>query len=90
MRQVLTAAFAAAAVCFATTSLPAAPAAGPAGQNLTPLTHLAQGDYFGGYTYGFGLGYGQNYIPACPANYHYSCWHDPYGFRHCGCLINRW
>ncbi len=90
MRAVLTASLAIAAIGLCTASLPAAPAGGAVGRNAAPLTQLAQGDYYGGYTYGFGFGYGYDYKPACPYNYHYSCWHDPYGYRHCGCLLNRW
>jgi hypothetical protein len=52
---------------------------------------LVQDNYHGSYTTGWGWGYGYNFIPACPTNYHYSCWPDPYGYRHCGCLLNaRW
>jgi hypothetical protein len=54
-----------------------------------PLTRLAQGDYYGGYTYGSGWGWGYGYIPACPTDYHYSCWVDAYGYRRCGCLPYR-
>ena len=45
-------------------------------------------NYYGSYTTGWGWGYGFNFTPACPAHYHYSCWPDPYGYRHCGCLLN--
>jgi len=55
-----------------------------------PLMTLVQDNYYGNYGYGFGLGTGYNYIPACPTNYHYTCWYDPYGYRHCGCVLNRW
>lgn len=68
--------------------LSAAPA-GNAPQNATPLVHV-QGNYYGNYGYGLGLGYGYDYKPACPTYYHYDCWRDPYGYRHCGCLPNRW
>jgi hypothetical protein len=89
-RQWMTASLAAAALAAWTVSAFAAPAAGTAGLNFTPLTHLAQGNYYGGYTYGFGWGPGYDYKPACPYNYHYTCWYDPYGYRHCGCALNRW
>ena len=91
MRAILIASVAAAAIALTSASLIAAPAGvARAPNNATPLLHLAQGNYYGGYTYGFGLGTGYNYIPACPYNYHYDCWSDPYGYRHCGCLLNRW
>jgi hypothetical protein len=45
-------------------------------------------DYYGSYTTGWGWRYGFNFTPACPAHYHYSCWPDPYGYHHCGCLLN--
>ena len=81
---------AALAVAVSAEPLSAAPAATAAPLNATPLMHLAQGNYYGGYTYGWGWGYGYNYKPACPYNYHYDCWNDPYGYRHCGCLRNLW
>ncbi len=91
MRAVMTAAFIAAAIGLGATSLSAAPGGIAAMPNATPLTQPVQDNYHGGYTTGWGWGYGYNYIPACPTNYHYSCWPDPYGFRHCGCLLNaRW
>jgi hypothetical protein len=89
MRKLLTVSLAALAVCFLTTPLPAAPG-GDTQQNATSLTQLVQDNYYGNYGYGFGWGTGYNYIPACPTNYHYTCWHDPYGYRHCGCVLNRW
>ncbi len=58
--------------------------------NATPLLRPVVDNMYGNYGYGFGFGTGYNYIPACPINYHYDCWHDPYGYRHCGCLLNRW
>jgi hypothetical protein len=89
MRAVMTAAFTAAALALGATSLSAAPAGSAATPNATPLTQLVQDNYHGGYTYGWGYGY--NFIPACPTNYHYTCWPDPYGYRHCGCVLNaRW
>jgi hypothetical protein len=86
----LAAYFGAAALGFGSVSGIAAPAGGAAGPNFTPLTHLAQGNYYGGYTYGFGWGTGYDYKPACPYNYYYTCWYDPYGYRHCGCVLSRW
>jgi hypothetical protein len=83
-----TIAFAALAVTLAVTPLAAAPGA-QAPPNATPLVRV-QGNYYGNYGYGLGLGYGYDYKPACPTNYHYDCWNDPYGYRHCGCLLNRW
>ena len=59
-----------------------------AAPKATPLLQLAQSDYYGSYTTGWGWGYGFNFTPACPAHYHYSCWPDPYGYHHCGCLLN--
>ena len=102
MRAMLTGPLAAAAIAtatiiiativMATTPLTAAPigAAGGLAGNATPFVHRVQDNYYGGYTYGFGFGTGYNYIPACPYNYHYACWGDLYGYRHCGCLVNRW
>lgn len=84
---------AAAAIAAGTSSsaaVPAGAAAPAAVGNATPLPHLAQGNEYGGYTYGFGWSWGQDYKPACPLNYHYSCWSDPYGYRHCGCILNWW
>ena len=66
----------------------AAPTGIAAMPNATPLTQLVQDNYYGSYTTGWGWGYGYNFTPACPAHYHYSCWPDPYGYRHCGCLLN--
>jgi hypothetical protein len=43
---------------------------------------------YGGYTSGWGWTYGFNYLPACPLSYHYTCWVDPYGYKHCGCVVN--
>jgi hypothetical protein len=71
------------------TPLAAAPGSSPQ-QNSTPLMQRVQGNYYGNYGYGFGFGYGYDYKPACPANYHYDCWQDSYGYRHCGCVVNRW
>jgi hypothetical protein len=88
MRAVLTAALTTAVIGLSTTSLPAAPAGRAGMPNATPLTQLVQDNYHGSYTTGWGWGYGYNFIPACPAHYHYSCWPDPYGYRHCGCLLN--
>jgi len=90
MRSIVTAALAAAAAILPAASLLAAPAGNVAGQNFTPLTQLTQNNFYGGYTYGFGLGYGYDYKPACPYNYYYTCWADPYGYRHCGCVLSRW
>jgi uncharacterized membrane protein YedE/YeeE len=89
MRKLLTVSLAALAICFLTAPLLAAPG-GDTQQNATPLTQLVQDNYYGNYGYGFGWGTGYNYIPACPTNYHYTCWYDPYGYRHCGCVLNRW
>ena len=92
MRTVLTLSVAAVAIGLGTTLLAATPvgiAASPkAAPKAAPLLQLAQSDYYGSYTTGWGWGYGFNFTPACPAHYHYSCWPDPYGYRHCGCLLN--
>jgi hypothetical protein len=88
MRAVLTAALVIAAIGLSTTSPTAAPTGVAVGRNAPSFTQLVQDNHYGSYTTGFGLGYSQNYIPACPINYHYSCWSDPYGYRHCGCLLN--
>jgi hypothetical protein len=77
------------AAVLAAVPISAAPV-GNAPQNATPLTQPVQGNYYGNYGYGLGLGDGYDYKPACPINYHYDCWRDPYGYRHCGCLPNRW
>jgi hypothetical protein len=91
MRTVLTASLTAAAIGLGATSLAAAPNGIAVMPNATPLTQPVQDNYHGSYTTGWGWGYGYNFIPACPTNYHYSCWPDPYGYRHCGCLLNsRW
>jgi hypothetical protein len=89
MRPHFTAPLAALAIGLLTMSLPAAPGSG-AQHSATPPTQLVQDNYYGNYGYGFGWGTGYNYIPACPTNYHYTCWQDPYGYRHCGCVLNRW
>jgi hypothetical protein len=89
MRKLLTLPLAALAIGLLTIPQSAAPS-GAMQQNITPLTQLVQDNYYGNYGYGFGWGTGYNYIPACPTNYHYTCWHDPYGYRHCGCVLNRW
>jgi hypothetical protein len=88
MRAVLTAALTTAVIGLGTTSLSAAPAGRATTPNATPLTQPVQDNYHGSYTTGWGWGYGYNFIAACPANYYYSCWPDPYGYRHCGCLLN--
>jgi hypothetical protein len=91
MRAALTMSVAAVVIALGTTSPSAAPAGGAAMPNATPLTQLVQDNYHGSYTTGWGWGYGYNFIPACPTNYHYTCWPDPYGYRHCGCIVNaRW
>ena len=59
-------------------------------QNATSFMQRVQDNYYGNYGYGFGFGFGYDYKPACPTNYHYDCWYDPYGYRHCGCVPNRW
>src|ERR1700729_5587 len=74
MRAVLTASLAMAALGLCTSSLPAAPTGIAWAPKAAPLTQLVQGNYYGGYAPGFGFGYGYDYKPACPANYHYSCW----------------
>ena len=81
---------AAAAVGLGTVSLWAAPTGIVVLPSAKPPTQLVQDnyDYYGSYTTGWGWRYGFNFTPACPAHYHYSCWLDPYGYRHCGCLIN--
>ena len=83
-----TIALAAIAVTLAAMPLAAEPGVNTP-QNATPLVRV-QGNYYGNYGYGLGLGDGYDYKPACPTNYHYDCWHDPYGYRHCGCVLNRW
>jgi len=88
MRIALTMSVAAAAFGLGTTLLAAAPGGIAAMPNAAPLTQPVQDDYYGSYTTGQGWGYGFNFTAACPAHYHYSCWFDPYGYRHCGCLIN--
>jgi len=88
MRKHLTAVLVALATGFLASPLFAA--AGSPLQSARPLATPVQDNYYGNYGYGFGLGTGYNYIPACPVNYHYTCWHDPYGYRHCGCVLNRW
>jgi hypothetical protein len=88
MRTALTMSIAAAAITLGTTSLAAAPGGFTPRPNATPLTQPVQDNYYGSYTTGWGWGYGFNFTPACPAHYHYSCWPDPYGYRHCGCLLN--
>jgi hypothetical protein len=88
MRTALTMSVAVVAVGLGTTSLAAAPGGIAAMPNATPPTQLVQDNYYGSYTTGWGWGYGFNFTPACPAHYHYSCWPDPYGYRHCGCLPN--
>jgi len=92
MRNVPSALVAALASGLFATPLLAAPAGQAPEQSATPLLHPVQDNRYGGYTYGFGWGYGwdYDYKPACPSNYHYTCWHDPYGYRHCGCVLNRW
>jgi hypothetical protein len=90
MRIGMTAMLAAITMAVAMPASSAAPSAGAAArEQAAPLTRLAQDNYHGGYTYGWGWGSGYNYIPACPTNYHYSCWQDPYGYRRCGCLPYR-
>jgi hypothetical protein len=88
MRTALTMSVAAVAIGLGTTLLAAAPGGIATAPNATPPIQLAQSNYYGSYTTGWGWGYGFNFTPACPANYHYSCWPDPYGYRHCGCLLN--
>jgi hypothetical protein len=88
MRKFLIAALAVLAMDLSSGPLLAAP--GGALPVVMPLTQRVQGNYYGNYGYGFGFGYGYDYKPACPTNYHYDCWHDPYGYRHCGCVLNRW
>ena len=90
MRTVLTMSVAAAAIALGTIPLAAAPVGIASTPNATPLLQLVQSDYYGSYTTGQGWGYGFNFTAACPAHYHYSCWPDPYGYRHCGCLLNTW
>jgi hypothetical protein len=88
MRAALTISVAAGAIGLGTTLLAAAPGGIATTPNATPLMQLVQDNYHGSYTTGWGWGYGYNFIAACPANYYYSCWPDPYGYRHCGCLLN--
>jgi hypothetical protein len=88
--KTLTMSVAAVAIGLRTTLLAAAPGGIAAAPNATPRLHLVQEnyDYYGSYTTGWGWRYGFNFTPACPAHYHYSCWPDPYGYHHCGCLLN--
>jgi hypothetical protein len=90
MRKALTMSVAAVAIGLQTTWLAAAPGGFAAAPNATPRLQLVQDnyDYYGSYTTGWGWRYGFNFTPACPAHYHYSCWPDPYGYHHCGCLLN--
>jgi hypothetical protein len=88
MRKLLAVSLAVLAINFLATPLWAA--TGGMVPRTKPLATLVQDNYYGNYGYGFGLGTGYNYIPACPTNYHYTCWYDPYGYRHCGCVLNRW
>jgi uncharacterized membrane protein YedE/YeeE len=86
MRKILIA-----TLLLAAAAVPSAAAPGfDTPRNATPLTRFVVDNMYGNYGYGFGFGTGYNYIPACPTGYHYDCWHDPYGYRHCGCLPNRW
>jgi len=90
MRAALTAAFVLGAITLGATPIDKALAGGNAAPYGPPQPALGYYGY-GGYTYGWGAQYGYNFIPACPTNYYYSCWPDPYGYRHCGCLLNaRW
>jgi hypothetical protein len=90
MRIGMTGALAAFAMAVATAAALAAPSDGGATrEHGAPPTRLAQDNHYGGYTYGWGLGWGYNYIPACPVNYRYSCWPDAYGYRRCGCFPYR-
>ncbi len=86
MRKVLVAAFIFAASAISSNAAPGVDAP----RNATPIVRTGIDNMFGGYGYGFGFGTGYNYIPACPTGYHYDCWHDSYGYRHCGCVPNRW
>jgi hypothetical protein len=80
-----------ATLLLAATAVPSAATPGfNTPRNATPLTQFVVDQMYGNYGYGFGFGTGYNYIPACPTGYHYDCWSDPYGYRHCGCLPNRW
>ena len=90
MRTALTMSVAAVAAGLGTVSLWAAPTGIAVLPNATPPTQLVQEnyDYYGSYTTGWGWRYGFNFTPACPAHYHYACWPDPYGYHHCGCLLN--
>jgi hypothetical protein len=77
-----------AAIAIGSVAAAAAPLAGDSMRNASPLTQLAQYDFppWGAWgTYGYGFGY----RPACPVSYVYSCWADPYGYRHCGCVPER-
>jgi hypothetical protein len=73
MRGLLTASLVAAAIGLGSAPLSAAPTSTPVVQNATPLTQLAQ---YGGYR------------RSCRYGYHYACWYDYYGYRHCGCQPN--
>jgi hypothetical protein len=77
MRRILTATFIVAAIGLSGAPLSAAPAS-KAVTNATPLTLAQYGGGGGGYGGGSSCGYG----------YHYACWYDYYGYRHCGCHPN--
>jgi len=76
MRGILTASLVAATLGLSMVSLQATPVSSRVPQNATPLTQLAQG-YYGGYR------------RSCSYGYHYACWYDYYGYRHCGCQPNQ-
>jgi len=58
------------------------------GLGATPVTAQQPFYGYGGYTSGWGWTFGYNYLPACPIAYHYTCWIDPYGYKHCGCVVS--
>jgi len=80
LRRSLAALFAATAIGAAT--LPAAAADVTIAPNATPLPRLAQG-YEQASEYG--AGYYDNYRPACPDRYYFTCRYDPAGIPHCAC-----
>jgi len=68
-----------AAIGLYAADLPAARAADAIARNATAIVRLAQGD-------GYRRDDNGGYRPVCPYRYYYTCWYDPRGNRHCGCL----
>jgi len=78
MRAILTASLASAAIGLCAASLSAARAGVAVQQNAISPTQLVQGDCYDGPYYCVRR-------RACPDRYYYTCWSNPYGYRHCGC-----